>query len=105
MWGVEGRIGTLSVAANVAPRLCALLDGAGRAADPARAGAIQRKLQPLVRALDLETDPAPVKYALFLIRHHFSPHVRLPLVEVCGLTARLIAAALTALREDVDFQP
>lgn len=102
---IEGGAGTLSIAANIAPRLCASLHDACRAGDWFRAAEIQLRLRPLVKALALEPDPAPVKYALFLVRHHFSPMLRLPMVDVSSRTARAIAAAMAGLRDDIEFQP
>lgn len=102
-FALAGGSGTLSVVANVAPRLCAELQRACRTGELARATAIQRRLHPLASALALETDPIAVKYALFLLREHFSPALRLPLVAASCATARMVAAALEGLRGEVAY--
>ncbi len=73
-----GGNGVISVSANCAPRLLAELVGAALAGDFAKASALQVKLNPLHRALFLETNPIPIKAALHLMGR-FSPEIRLPL--------------------------
>ena len=100
---MAGGAGILSAVANVAPRLCAELHGAVRDGVFSRATAIQRRLHPLIRVLGPEPDTAAIKYALFLLRPHFGPTPRLPLVPAPCAAARAIAAALAGLRDDVRF--
>lgn len=59
-----GGQGTISVTANVAPRVMARLCEAALAGDTAQARALQRYLQPLHAALMAETNPIAVKWAL-----------------------------------------
>ncbi len=89
----HGGHGCISVTANVAPALCAAMQDAWAAGDPAGALAIQEKLYPLHTALFLETSPAPTKYALQRLGRA-SAEIRLPLVEVGETTARAVDAAL-----------
>lgn len=91
-----GGSGTISVVANVAPRLCAAMHDACRRGDPHTAREIQSRLRPLIAALELETNPVPVKHALHLMGK-MSSDVRLPLVEVEPNTASAIRDALSGL--------
>jgi len=84
--------------ANVVPRLWADMQQACAAGDWNRAKSIQTRLKPLVAALQLETNPGPVKYALSLAHPWFSPTMRLPLVAVSRQTASAIASALRELK-------
>src|SRR5260364_61484 len=59
-----GGHGNISVTANVAPRAMHALCSAALAADAQRARALQLKLLPLHRALFIESNPIPVKWAL-----------------------------------------
>ncbi|PWK72588.1 4-hydroxy-tetrahydrodipicolinate synthase [Aminobacter sp. AP02] len=95
-----GGSGTISVVANLAPRLCAALHGACRRGDPHTAREIQNRLRPLIAALELETNPVPVKHALHLMGK-MSPDVRLPLIEVEPNTALAIRDALSVLDNGV----
>ena len=73
-----GGKGVISVSANVAPRLVSELVKAARAGDLKKAAALQVKLNPLHRALFLESNPIPVKAGLHLMGK-FSSEIRLPL--------------------------
>lgn len=59
-----GGKGNISVTANVAPRAMSDLCAAAMAGDAATARAINESLMPLHRALFLESNPIPVKWAL-----------------------------------------
>jgi 4-hydroxy-tetrahydrodipicolinate synthase len=98
LFRMAGGQGSVSVVANIVPRLWAEMQQACSLADWGRATNIQKQLQPLLRALRRETNPAPVKYALSFLRPKFSPKVRLPLVSVSYETGSAIVAALTDLK-------
>jgi len=68
------------------------------AGDWSGAKSIQTRLKPLMAALQLETNPGPVKYALSLAHPWFSATLRLPLVAVSQQTARAIDSALRELK-------
>lgn len=85
--------GTISVVSNLAPRLCAEMHEARLTGDVPRARAINDQLRPLISALELETNPGPVKYGLHLQRG-ISPELRLPLVHVTPETEAAIGKAL-----------
>jgi len=78
------------------PSLCADLQKACSRGDAKAALAIQQRLQPLIAALELESNPGPVKHALHVL-HGISPEMRLPLTPVSPATARAIEAALARL--------
>jgi 4-hydroxy-tetrahydrodipicolinate synthase len=98
LFRMAGGACSVSVVANVVPRLWADMRQASEAGDWSRANSIQTRLKPLVAALQLETNPAPVKYALSLAHPRFSPTMRLPLVPVSQRTARAIHSALRELK-------
>jgi 4-hydroxy-tetrahydrodipicolinate synthase len=76
-----GAQGIISVAANIAPRACHDLVEKALSGDLAGALAIQRKLNPLIDALFIETSPIPVKTALNLMGLAAGP-LRSPLAEM-----------------------
>ncbi len=89
----HGGHGCISVASNVAPRLCADFQNAcleGRYGDALR---IQDKLMPLHTALFLESNPAPAKYALSLLGRA-QADVRLPLMEISAATQQAVRQAM-----------
>ena len=94
-----GGRGTISVVANVAPRLCVDMHDACRRGDIHTARAINHRLRPLIAALELETNPVPVKYALQLLRG-ICPDVRLPMVPVTLETGAAVCAALAGLMDE-----
>lgn len=95
-----GGTGVISVSANVAPKLLAELVAASRRGDNATAAALQVRLQPLHRALFLESNPIPVKAALHLMGR-FADEVRLPLVPASAQTRGKLAEALRVLGIEV----
>ncbi len=89
----HGGHGCISVAANVAPRLCAEFQAACLSGDFAAALALQDKLMPLHHALFVETSPSPVKYAASRL-NRCAEDVRLPLVSISDSTRALVDAAM-----------
>jgi 4-hydroxy-tetrahydrodipicolinate synthase len=94
-----GGQGTISVVSNVAPRLCVEMHDACQAGDHHTARAIHHRLRPLIAALELESNPIPVKYALHLALG-LSADVRLPLTPVQPETAAAIREAMLVLAEN-----
>ena len=76
-----GGVGTISVTANVAPRLFARFHDAYLDGDLATALEINDRLFPLHKALFTDASPGPVKYALSRVRAGFPPGLRLPLTR------------------------
>jgi 4-hydroxy-tetrahydrodipicolinate synthase len=88
-----GGQGVISVVANVAPGDLAALCDAFAAGNLAMAQAAQQRFTPLVRALFVETNPLPVKYALARMGK-IEHELRLPLVPISAEGAAKVDAAL-----------
>ncbi|MDQ0470951.1 dihydrodipicolinate synthase family protein [Labrys wisconsinensis] len=98
--GLPPAEGCLSLAANVAPGLCAAFLRARAVTDPHGLPLIGDRLLTLCRALDGDPEPAAAKYAVSLLRPAIDPTPRLPIVPVTAATAarlRCAIAGLTAL--------
>ncbi len=89
----RGGVGCISVTANVATRLCADFHEASLSNDNKTALKINKILSPLHRALFIESNPSPVKYAASLL-NLAPPDVRLPLVQVTESTKKEVEKAL-----------
>ncbi|MDQ3058786.1 MAG: 4-hydroxy-tetrahydrodipicolinate synthase [Pseudomonadota bacterium] len=89
-----GGQGNISVTANVAPRLMNELCLAALAGNVQRAMELQFQLMPLHRALFVEANPIPVKWAMARMGL-CGPALRLPMTQ---LEAGNVAAVDTALR-------
>ena len=88
-----GGDGCISVASNVAPRLCADLHTSWQANDRARFAECVRLLAPLSRDLFCESSPAPVKYAAHKLGI-CSDEVRLPILPASEKARKKVDAAL-----------
>lgn len=89
----HGGDGCISVASNVAPRLCADLMNACIAGDYAKALEVQDRLFPLFQALFVETNPSPTKYALSAMGK-IADEARLPMVPVTEKTKEIVREAM-----------
>lgn len=89
----HGGSGCISVASNVAPRLCAELQNACMKGDFAAALKLQDRLMPLFDAMFVETNPGPVKYAASRLGL-CSAEMRLPMVPVTDAAKKVVDAAL-----------
>jgi 4-hydroxy-tetrahydrodipicolinate synthase len=95
-----GGMGCISVTANVAPALCALLHAAWDNGDLARFSELRDLLDPLHAGLFLESNPIPVKAALASLKL-CRDEVRLPLIRATtGTEARLLAVMAPIMREE-----
>lgn len=92
----HGGHGCISVASNVAPRLCAEFQNACLAGDFNRALELHDRLMPLHDVLFVETNPGPVKYAVSRMGL-CSAEARLPMVPVSDATKKLIDTVLGKL--------
>jgi len=88
-----GGQGTISVIANVAPKLSAERMAAALAGDTAKALALQDKLVPLDQAIFIEPGLAGAKAGLALLGRG-NEEVRLPLVPVTAATKAAIKSAM-----------
>ena len=80
----RGGVGIISVTANIAPKLCSDMQKLSKSKsdyDTTEAERIDSLLQPVHKALFIESNPAPVKYAAKLLGLCDDP-VRLPLVSI-----------------------
>ena len=89
----HGGHGCISVASNVAPRLCAEFQNACLAGDYAKALKLQDRLMPLHDVLFIESNPGPVKYAVSRLGL-CSAEMRLPLVPVSDATRKAVDRVL-----------
>lgn len=90
-----GGHGNISVTANVAPRLMHALCKAALAQDVAAAMAIQMKLLPLHKALFVESNPIPVKWAASRMGL-CQPALRLPLTPLTEANQSYLQSVMQA---------
>jgi 4-hydroxy-tetrahydrodipicolinate synthase len=92
----RGGIGTISVTANIAPKLCSDFQKSSTTNtkdEQQEAARLDRILQPIHNAMFIESNPSPVKYAAKLLGL-CGDDVRLPLVKVTEPTMKTIKKAL-----------
>ena len=92
----HGGAGCISVASNVAPRLCAEFQKACLAGDFKKALALQDRLTPLHEVLFVETNPGPIKYAVSRLGFG-TAEMRLPMVGVSEATRKAVDQVLRQL--------
>jgi 4-hydroxy-tetrahydrodipicolinate synthase len=92
----HGGAGCISVASNVAPRLCADFQNACMAGDFKKALAIQDRLMPLHEVMFIETNPSPVKYAVSRLGFG-TADMRLPMVPLTEASRWAIDKVLSDL--------
>ena len=91
-----GGHGCISVTANVAPALCAEMQGAWGRRDHATVMTLQDRLMPLHGALFCESNPGPVKYAASLLGRS-SAETRLPLAPLSEASKEMVRRAMAAV--------
>ena len=89
----HGGHGCISVTSNVAPRLCAEFQSACLRGDFGTALKLQDQLLPLHQNLFIETNPAPVKYALSVLGR-CEETARLPMVSLSEKSKTAVRAAM-----------
>lgn len=89
-----GGVGTISVTANVAPRLFADFHNAFLSGDRDTALELQDRLFPLHKALFSDASPGPTKYALSRVRPGFSTELRLPMTAPSDASRKAVDDAL-----------
>ena len=96
-FNLRGGMGIISVTANIAPKLCSEFQQSSLAKNNdnliSKAKEINKKLMPLHKALFIESNPSPVKYAASLLKL-CSDDVRLPLVKLTEPTKKIVKAAM-----------
>jgi 4-hydroxy-tetrahydrodipicolinate synthase len=90
---LAGGRGVISVTANVAPRAMHAMSEAACRGDEVAAAALNAPLEALHRALFLESNPIPVKWALFVMGL-IQEGIRLPLTELSEQYREPVRAAL-----------
>jgi len=96
----RGGVGCISVTANIAPKLCSDFQNFSKSENNneiKEAERINDLLQPVHKALFIESNPSPVKYAAKLL-NLCSDDVRLPLVQVMDSTKETIKKALVSAK-------
>ncbi len=97
-FNARGGVGCISVTANVAAKLCSNFQEASLKRNDGKSlkktEEINNKLMPLHKALFIESNPSPVKYAASLLNLS-SEDVRLPLVKITEKTKKEIKKALS----------
>jgi 4-hydroxy-tetrahydrodipicolinate synthase len=91
-----GAVGNISVTANVAPALMARLCQLAMAGDALETRKLNDRLLPLSKALFLESNPIPVKWALAR-QGRIGGHLRLPMTELSPAFHAPLTDALRAL--------
>lgn len=92
-----GAKGCISASANVAPADFSSMIDEEIEDNIQRSRSLYYKLLPLCKAMFLETNPAPVKEALYIMGLIPNPNVRLPLVRVSKETSKKIKDVLVSL--------
>ena len=93
----RGGVGIISVTANIAPRQCSEMQKLSKSKDKEeikQAEIIDKSLQPLHKALFIESNPAPVKYAAKVLGL-CGDQIRLPLVNIKKETEEEVKKALS----------
>ena len=96
----RGGVGSISVTANIAPKLCSDFQKFSKSSSDneiKEAQRIDQMLQPLHRTLFIESNPSPVKYAAKLLGL-CDDEVRLPLVKITKNTQDEVKKALSSAK-------
>ena len=92
----RGGVGTISVTANIAPKLCSDFQKFSKSNtdnEMKEAERLDKILQPVHHSMFVESNPSPVKYAAKLLGL-CDDNVRLPLVKVTDTTKEIVKKAL-----------
>ena len=92
----RGGVGTISVTANIAPKLCSDFQKFSKSDtdnEMKEAERLDKILQPVHHSMFVESNPSPVKYAAKLLGL-CDDNVRLPLVKVTDTTKEIVKKAL-----------
>ena len=96
----RGGVGIISVTANIAPKQCSETQRLSKSKNDdeiKKAEIIDKSLQPLHKALFIESNPAPVKYAAKVLGL-CTDEIRLPLVNIKEDTKKEVDKALSIAR-------
>ncbi len=96
----RGGVGTISVTANIAPKLCSDFQRFSKSDNDneiKEAERLDKILQPVHHSMFVESNPSPVKYAAKLLGL-CDDNVRLPLVKVTETTKEIVKKALLSAK-------
>ena len=96
----RGGVGTISVTANIAPKLCSDFQKFSKSDtdnEMKEAERLDKILQPVHHSMFVESNPSPVKYAAKLLGL-CDDNVRLPLVKVTDTTKEIVKKALQSVK-------
>ncbi len=96
----RGGVGTISVTANIAPKLCSDFQKFSKSDtdnEMKEAERLDKILQPVHHSMFVESNPSPVKYAAKLLGL-CDDNVRLPLVKVTDATKEIVKKALQSTK-------
>ena len=96
----RGGVGTISVTANIAPKLCSEFQKNSISKNDeglAKAKELDDILQPVHSAMFVESNPSPVKYAAKLMKL-CDDEVRLPLVKVTEQTKKIVKKSIESAK-------
>ena len=96
----RGGVGTISVTANIAPKLCSDFQKLSKSVtdnEMKEAERLDKILQPVHHSMFVESNPSPVKYAAKLLGL-CDDNVRLPLVKVTDTTKEIVKKALQSAK-------
>ena len=96
----RGGVGTISVTANIAPKLCSDFQKFSKSDtdnEMKEAERLDKILQPVHYSMFVESNPSPVKYAAKLLGL-CDDNVRLPLVKVTDATKEIVKKALQSAK-------
>ncbi len=96
----RGGVGTISVTANIAPKLCSDFQKFSKSDtdnEMKEAEKLDKILQPVHHSMFVESNPSPVKYAAKLLGL-CDDNVRLPLVKVTDTTKEIVKKALQSAK-------
>ena len=96
----RGGVGTISVTANIAPKLCSDFQKFSKSDNDnemKEAERLDKILQPVHHSMFVESNPSPVKYAAKLLGL-CDDNVRLPLVKVTDTTKEIVKKALQSAK-------
>ena len=96
----RGGVGTISVTANIAPKLCSDFQKFSKSDtdnEMKEAERLDKILQPVHHSMFVESNPSPVKYAAKLLGL-CDDNVRLPLVKVTNATKEIVKKALQSAK-------
>ena len=96
----RGGVGTISVTANIAPKLCSDFQKFSKSDtdnEMKEAERLDKILQPVHHSMFVESNPSPVKYAAKLLGL-CDDNVRLPLVKITETTKEIVKKALQSAK-------